>query len=46
MEPLIKIFRNNRELDALNDNVDVKAIFDNSDRYSATFLPLQIFNLY
>ncbi len=31
MEPLIKIFRNNRELDALNDNID---------GYSATFLPL------
>lgn len=40
MEPLIKIFKGDRELDLTNDNVDVEVVFNNGDRYSATFFTI------
>ena len=41
MQPSIKIFKGNQELDLTNDNVDVEVIFDNGDRYSATFFTVR-----
>lgn len=37
----IIILNRNKDLDLLDDNVDVEVILDNGDRYSATFFTLQ-----